>query len=116
MGMDVYGNDPTSERGSYFRNNWWWWRPVAYYICEVAPDIASRCEHWQSNEGDGLEEEDCLELADFLQREIDSGRTAVWVEQYLKTQEGDEWGYFASVENMQEFVKFLRECGGFSLC
>jgi hypothetical protein len=29
MGMDVYGKEPKSDKGEYFRNNVWWWRPLA---------------------------------------------------------------------------------------
>lgn len=54
MGMDVYGNHPTGKTGEYFRNNVWWWRPLAVYCCQVAPDITAHCEHWQSNDSDGL--------------------------------------------------------------
>jgi hypothetical protein len=116
MGMDVYGKNPTSQQGAYFRNNLWWWRPLARYACEVAPEIAKNCEHWQRNLGDGLNEKDSLALADILQNEIDSGRTAAWVEQHNKTQEDEEFDYPASVENMQNFVTFLRDCGGFAIC
>ena len=43
MGMDVIGNNPTSEVGSYFRHTCWAWHPLAEYVCEVAPEITSRC-------------------------------------------------------------------------
>jgi hypothetical protein len=72
MGMDVYGRNPTSKEGEYFRNNVWWWRPLAEYCMEVAPEIAARCEGWHYNDGDGLNEA--------LQREIDSGRCKRWAE------------------------------------
>jgi len=55
MGMDVYGNAPTQKEGEYFRNNIWWWHPLADYIELVAPDEAAACEHWHSNDGDGLD-------------------------------------------------------------
>lgn len=74
MGMDVYGHAPTQKEGEYFRNNIWWWHPLADYIELVAPDEAAACEHWHSNDGDGLDEDEALALADRLQAEIDSGR------------------------------------------
>ncbi|TYL76760.1 hypothetical protein [Bradyrhizobium cytisi] len=116
MGMDVYGRSPKSPEGEYFRNNLWWWRPLAQYICEVAPEIAKNCEYWQSNQGDGLNDEDSLALACVLQKQIDSGQTAAWVEHHDSAQEDPEWSYFASVDNVQNFVVFLRECGGFAIC
>ena len=79
MGMDIIGKDPESEEGAYFRNNIWWWHPLATYIEAVAPDEAAGCEAWHHNEGQGLDAEDAVVLADKLQAEIDSGRC----EQYM---------------------------------
>jgi hypothetical protein len=78
MGMDVYGQNPTSEEGKHFRNNAWAWRPLADYCIEVAPDITAQCKHWHTNDGDGLDGRNSLLLADALQREIDSGRCKRW--------------------------------------
>ena len=41
MGMDLHGNNPITEEGEYFRNNIWSWGPLADYIKQVAPDLAS---------------------------------------------------------------------------
>lgn len=79
MGMDVCGKNPVAEKGEYFRNSVWWWRPLATYICEVAPVPASVCTYWQSNDGDGLNAKDSLALALILRREIASGRTAEYM-------------------------------------
>lgn len=75
MGMDVYGKAPSSKEGEYFRNNMWWWRPLADYCCNIAPDICAPCEHWHSNDGDGLDAAGAAALADALQEALDSGRT-----------------------------------------
>jgi hypothetical protein len=185
MGMDVYGNKPADETGEYFRNNVWWWHPLADYCAEISPDTASRCQGWHSNDGDGLDADDSLALANALQREIDSGRCEVKVKvreaqlatlpneptlpnercdscagtgsltmQQIKRIEekraaiesgcsldelfgllhkfrvGEKcnWcqgtgsrrayarNYAFSVENVQNFVAFLRACGGFRIC
>jgi hypothetical protein len=71
MGMDVYG-----KSGNYFRNNVWWWHPLADYILEIAPDVAANCKHWHTNDGDGLSADNAARLADILEAEIASGRTA----------------------------------------
>jgi len=171
MGMDVMGNNATSERGSYFRNNVWWWHPLAGLITQQYPDIADKCEHWHSNDGDGLNADDSYKLAQLLQTDIDSGALANYETDYrnkmaslprtdcticdatgirtdelgvregfttkeLSTEnqiltgrilgwcngcdgagtcESFEGNYGFSVENVQEFVEFLRECGGFSI-
>lgn len=75
MGMDVYGKNPTNDAGKYFRNNVWSWRPLAYYCCEIAPEITSQCRHWQTNDGDGLGAVSSVALAAALLAEVESGRT-----------------------------------------
>ena len=76
MGMDVIGMDPQSETGSVFLNNNRWWLPLASYCEMVAPEITINCDYWYSNDGDGLNAEDSIKLADALQREIDNGGCA----------------------------------------
>ena len=76
MGMDVYGNNPTSETGRYFRNNVWFWRPLAMYCQHVAEDVCKACESWHSNDGDGLDAKGALALAEALELEISTGRTS----------------------------------------
>jgi hypothetical protein len=73
MGMDVIGVNPKSEKGSYFRNNVWWWRPLADFCLNQHPDIAEKCEYWHTNDGDGLDEEDSVLLAQALREDIKSG-------------------------------------------
>src|SRR5262249_53569595 len=75
MGMDVYGKDPRSEKGNYFRNTVWYWHPLADYVRMVAPSITSRCSDWHSNDGDGLSGEDSVALAAMLHEELRRGRT-----------------------------------------
>ena len=165
MGMDVYGSS-----GNYFRNSVWSWKPLADYIQYVAPEIASHCDHWHSNDGDGLNKEDSLALAGILQSEIDSGRCRKYQLAYderlaalpdeicalcegtgiRSDKVGVEYGqntkvlssdhptrpgqmgwcngcdgtgtkrpfdtyYPFEVENVQEFVEFLRGCDGFEI-
>ena len=80
MGMDVYGKNPASEVGEYFRNNCWWWRPLWRYCEEVAPEICCKVQYAQSNDGDGLGARDSKKLANILQAEVDAGRTRVYSE------------------------------------
>jgi len=81
MGMDVYGKEPSSETGKYFRNNAWWWRPLANYVLVIAPhDLTSQCKHWQSNDGAGLDAKNSRILADLLDAEIASGRTETYAQ------------------------------------
>jgi hypothetical protein len=86
MGFDVIGKNPTSEVGSYFRNNVWWWHPLADYCIRVAPDICAKCTYWHSNDGDGLGLCDSVKLADALDAEIASGACARFSRVYAKAQ------------------------------
>ena len=75
MGMDIYGKSPSSPKGEYFRNNVWWWRPLADYCLEVSPATTALCSGWHTNDGDGLDEKGCLELAADLRACLLSGMT-----------------------------------------
>ena len=82
MGMDVYGKNPSSEIGKYFRNNVWWWRPLAEYAIKTAPEICAPCKYWGSNDGDGLDAAGAVALADALQAEVNANRTEAYSRAY----------------------------------
>lgn len=86
MGMDVYGRKPTAKEGEYFRNNVWWWRPLADLCQAMAPDVCKACQHWHSNDGDGLDATGAVALGQLLERRIADGTVARYVterERYL---------------------------------
>lgn len=87
MGMDVYGKAPDAPEGEYFRANVWDWRPLATYVCTVAPEITAHCALWHSNDGDGLDAENSRALAKVLREHIDSGELAATVESYRRAQQ-----------------------------
>jgi len=82
MGMDVIGLNASTERGSYFRNNVWSWRPLAKFVQETYPDIARKCEYWDSNDGDGLDETDSIILGKMILNDIADGTVARWKADY----------------------------------
>lgn len=84
MGMDVYGQNPTSEVGSYFRNNVWWWRPLWSYCEHIAPDLIPKDNEGHLNDGWGLDAEGARALAQKLKEELDSGRCAEHAESYQR--------------------------------
>ncbi len=86
MGMDVFGVNPKSQKGEYFRNNVWWWRPLWNYCVTVAPVVCCKVTGAQFNDGDGLGDEDSLLLAKALKAEIESGRTAEYARGYKQWQ------------------------------
>jgi hypothetical protein len=159
MGMYVDGKKPVSETGKHFYNNTWWWLPLADYVRQIAPEIASRCKIRRSSANDeqNANAKDSKALATILQAEIDSGRTAQSAIAHQELQEAmpdvhcckcDGTGFFKNVlgfgagdpnnggikcnccegtgkhrpwetrfhfsaENVQNFVNFLRDSGGF---
>jgi len=159
MGFDLYGKNASTKEGEYFRSSVWSWRPLASYVCGQAPDITSKCEAWQTNDGKGLNMADSIKLADMLQAEIDAGRTKQYEMIYRSEMErmpdvdcelcegtgtrkaipergaGDpknggipcngckatghrrpvDTMYPFDAEHVQEFVTFLRGCGGFQI-
>jgi len=78
MGMDVIGRKNTE---AYFRNNVWWWRPLWDYVERVAPDLVSNVSG-HTNDGDGLDEAQALELRERLLTEMISGRTEQYANDY----------------------------------
>jgi hypothetical protein len=114
------------------------WGDIAAYVCKIAPEITARCK-WHANDGDGLNAEDSILLADLLQKEIESGGAMNYAVDVLDPYElcydcapfpgptGDPTctscngdGFVPSPEMRQLFVldvrhfeKFLRGCGGF---
>ncbi|MFV0373746.1 hypothetical protein [Microbacterium sp.] len=82
MAMDIYGKNATAEVGRYFRNTVWWWRPLASFLTAAYPELTAGCTHWQSNDGDGLDENGALALADALDRDLANGRVTAHADQY----------------------------------
>jgi hypothetical protein len=125
MGMDVYGNDPLNADGEYFRNNVWWWGPLWEYCHDVAPELASKVTYGFSNDGDGLDGEDSIALAAALVEALASGHTLKYEENFKAEKEKESqssnesenfksW-YCFDTNNVEEFVTFLKNCGGFSI-
>lgn len=85
MGMDVYGNKPTSKVGEYFRNNVWFWHPLWDYCCLIDETLATKVPEGHTNSGDGLNAADSRQLAFKLKEEIQSGRAKKFVDEYEKT-------------------------------
>jgi hypothetical protein len=42
MGMDVYGSNPSSPAGVYFRANIWAWYPIHALMIELCSDLLGR--------------------------------------------------------------------------
>ncbi len=80
MGMDLYGTEPTSEVGSYFRANVWWWHPLAEIVEKFAPEQWKLCEHWHTNDGDGLDGDGAAALAAVLDAAVDDESLSMFMD------------------------------------
>lgn len=84
MGMDVFGRNPSSKEGEYFRSSVWYWHPLWTYCQNMHPSLADKVEHGHDNSGDGLNKPDSIALAALLKRDIESGVTQKYIKDYYQ--------------------------------
>ena len=84
MGMDVYGKNPISEEGQYFRRNVWHWRRLAELVVVLEPELASKNKYWQSNDGGGLNSADSKKMADRLDKHVADGTVKKLIDDWDK--------------------------------
>lgn len=134
MGMDVYGRNPKSKDGEYFRANVWSWRPIHELIEKANVLPQKMLEEMAFNDGAGPDDEQALLLAAaienmtegmddentfILSTEID-GPIAAIISSFQR--EGIEIisprgpVYSADVSHVREFVQFCKQSGGFKVC
>ena len=114
MGMDVCGLNPTSTEGEYFARNVWAWDQLASLCETVAPEESRPCRYWHYNEGDGLDAEEAMRLADRLEEVVANGQLAALLE-WLSKEDNVTVCSAISAESVSEFIGFLRTCGGFRI-
>lgn len=94
MGMDVYGDKPTTTKGEYFRANVWSWRPIRALI-EIA-NVRNKgrivdeetMALMRSNDGAGLKtQEECNALANAMEHLL--SKTCFITEHGLEIVEND---------------------------
>jgi len=75
MGMDLYGINPKTDNGDYFRANVWWWRPLWQCVAHFCDDILSKEEIVKGTYNDGHEynETTALEISDRLESLLKDG-------------------------------------------
>lgn len=87
MSFDIVGRRPSTHEGECFSTNGASWSPLALYIQRIAPELASQCTHWYTNDGDGLDAEHAAALADRLDVEIREGRCERYLRLFKSEQE-----------------------------
>ena len=138
MGMDVYGVAPAAKAGEYFRASIWAWRPIWERMALLCSDLLNEdlLDSMAFNSGAGpRDQETCDKVAERLERwladdprekfswEHDSTTLKVNAEgRFVSDKElaadptlVTKSPYSVSREELQEFIGFLKNCGGFSV-
>jgi hypothetical protein len=87
MGMDVYGNNPKSKVGEYFRNNCWYWRPLWDYVCQECKSIitAKDASAGHYNDGHLISATKAVLIANKLDSLLASGEVKAYAQGYKET-------------------------------
>lgn len=134
MGMDVYGKEPTSDEGVYFRATVWGWGPLYVAMERSCRDLLSKELLFELtfNEGAGpADQATCTEIADRLERLLETSGSAFRVDtdlrvdgngRFLSTEQASALGpdqvgspYQVDAEFVRKWIAFLRHCGGFAV-
>ena len=113
MGVDIYGkgaeNKASHNEGeNYFRSNWWFWRPI---LTQMEPFVKGQ----RMIQG-ALPDIDCKYCAGTGTRfdmEVANGCNSCSGTGSVRPREAD---YPHDWEFTQEWIAFLRGCGGFEIC
>jgi hypothetical protein len=81
MGFDILGRKPKSKAGEYFRRNNRGWGLFIDLVFDFAPDLASQCKSWGSNDGEGLNAGLAEELANILDTAVQDGSLTAYLAQ-----------------------------------
>jgi hypothetical protein len=132
MGMDVYGRNPASPEGAYFRASISQWPLLIKIIMTLCPQEPSGCKHWHTNDGDGLNSAQALALGNAIERKLRSGEVEAALRDPVMTCQ-PEPPIIAAIEELfgaqsvalcdedvdenyvAKFASFVRASGGFSI-
>lgn len=137
MGMDVFGREPVSEKGKYFRSNIWGWPTILNAIAATEVLPKEMIVDMSYNQGAGPDADLSIKLADALDEALNAlpadgvfisddseytqVGTATLVTQLVKqlTDSGltasTPGEFSADVAFIKEFAAFCRDSGGFEV-
>jgi hypothetical protein len=130
MGMDVFGRDPSDKTGNYFRASIWSWAPLYEQIVALCRDLFDEdvLDGMAYNQGAGpKDQETCTRMAERFESALTIHQDGFTVPD--ETTRVTEDGRFVSPEeiarnpklkktcreHVQEWIEFLRHCGGFEV-
>jgi hypothetical protein len=134
MAMDVIGRKPKNKKGEYFQSNVWSWCPILSLMQDSGVCSDKEIKGMSFNEGVGpMEQARCDRIADFIEGKLESSRgletfaletgSGVRVDRNGKVLHPEEIArgvesfspYRTNRNHLQDFVEFLRNCGGFEV-
>ncbi len=134
MGFDLSGYQPRSSEGECFHRNIFAWHPIASWIEQEAPQkIVRKCDSWHTNDYAGLEDADARALAAWIRARIADGSAATHfgLTRVFNPEPhpvvGGVVGALGQIpglilephdgtvdtDDLEEFARFLEDCGGF---
>jgi hypothetical protein len=138
MGMDLYGINPKDTLGEYAQYNIFRWQPLATVCCAIAPAATAPCQHWYTNDNDGLSGTESEWLADKLEEALQDGSVDECLRQLPESVfervnvilsitlepganlvtplPGRDYDWRLQCrQDIPDFILFLRACGGFRI-
>ena len=139
MGFDICGVKPTSKEGEYFRNNVWYWRPLCHIIEETCHQLLTEKQLNGLGFNDGVlyRKKKAIQIAERLEELLkDKDRVNNMVEKFQRAidvsvdvntkPQYNEYGkninpakqefqYPFDVENVEKFIEFAKNSGGFRI-
>ena len=125
MGMDVYGINPKTDNGDYFRANVWYWRPLWQCVAYFCDDILSEedIERGTYNDGYEYDEKTAQKISDKLENALKDGNLHKFEkgrEKFISEMEDKDKEFYSSykfdIDFVMDFAKFCEQSGGFSIC
>lgn len=80
MGMNLYGNNPSSHVGKIYRSSIWIWHPMWNYFEINYPEVAKDLGNGHANDGDELDNAKSIELANIIINDLSNGK----INEYLQ--------------------------------
>jgi hypothetical protein len=119
MGFDLNGENPTSDKGEYFRNNVWWWKRLSCFIIDNVK--VKKPDKWFFNDGHLVNKKECDKIVKFLEKALANKlEYKEWIERSEKDftkkdfNEG-KCAYPFEWNNVKEFKEFVEASGGFRI-
>ena len=132
MGVSVYGREPKDEYGECFDASWFTWRPIHQLIYQLCEDLVDdeTLSMMGVNAGAGPKSQYiCNEMAKRFEMLLDTGIEgfSLGIDVYLDengvgiAKSGTKGqkrlgGYEVSRRRLEDWIAFLRSCGGFRVC